>query len=68
VDEHQLVVVQDEVVKLRHPVERVIAYPCQSVAGGMHGQCTDESGHEKNKINRKRKNESEDKKLFIHCV
>lgn len=31
VDEHQLVVVQNEVMKLRHPAERIIAYPRQSV-------------------------------------
>lgn len=31
VDEHQLVVVQDEVVELGHAAERVIAYPRQSV-------------------------------------
>lgn len=34
VDEHQLVVVQDEVVELGHATERVVAYPGQSVAKG----------------------------------
>lgn len=37
VDEHQLVVVQDEVVELGHATERVVAYPGQSVAGGAGG-------------------------------
>lgn len=32
VDQHQLVVVQDEVVKLGHAAERVVAYPRQPVA------------------------------------
>lgn len=31
-DQHQLVVVQNEVVKLRHPAECIVAYPRQSVA------------------------------------
>lgn len=31
VDQHQLVVVQNEVVKLRHAAERVVAYPRQAV-------------------------------------
>lgn len=34
VDEHQLVVVQDEVVELGHAAERVVAYPGQPVTGG----------------------------------
>lgn len=34
VDEHQLVVVQDEVVELGHATERVVAYPGQPVTGG----------------------------------
>lgn len=39
VDEHQLVVVQDEVVELGHAAERVVAYPGQPVTGGggQHG-------------------------------
>lgn len=32
VDQHQLVVVQNEVVKLRHAAEGVVAYPCQPIA------------------------------------
>lgn len=34
VDEHQLVVVQDEVVELGHAAEGVVAYPGQPVTGG----------------------------------
>lgn len=30
-DQHQLVVVQNEVVKLRHAAERIVAYPRQPV-------------------------------------
>lgn len=32
VDQHQLVVVQNEVVKLRHATEGVVAYPRQPIA------------------------------------
>lgn len=33
VDQHQLVVVQNEVVKLRHATEGVVTYPGQPIAG-----------------------------------
>ena len=69
-DEHQLVVVQDEVVQLGHPAECVVADPRQAVAGETQDGRMDENRSEK-EIKRKRermKERQEEKALFIYLV